>query len=330
MKEGNFTLEILNSALATYPYSGPDRRNKPETISASMLQKGNILKGSASQIMCLFRYLPFYVAEYVPKGHRVWNLYLLLRKVVDIIMSWKVTRAHIAYLDRLISCFYHDFTEMFQSIGVPCKLHYLIHYPKYMEMYGPLVRLWAMRFEGKHQYFKDLAAKLKNFKSITSTLAERHQCLEMYNMSSQGRSTNTIAVGSKRVAFDNLPSQVQDFITADAMPVEDIFSLTSVTLCAVTYAVGGALLTDMSEDLPSFALINDIYSVNKCLLFHVQKLETMKFNGHFHGYSVRRCPEAFIVSDVACLHMDALPLTLHIVGSKSIVSSRHALLDMEL
>ncbi|KAL1478931.1 hypothetical protein MTO96_052257 [Rhipicephalus appendiculatus] len=114
----------------------------------------------------------------------------------------------------------------------------MIHYPKYMETYGPLVRLWAMRSEGKHQYFKDLAAKL-NFKSITSTLAERHQCPKMYNMSSQGRRTNTIAVGLKRVVFDNLPSQVQDSITADAMPVEDIFSLTSVTVCAVTYPVGG-------------------------------------------------------------------------------------------
>lgn len=109
-----------------------------------MLQKGNTLKGNASLIMCLFKYLPFYVAEYVPKGHRVWNLYLLLQKIVDIVTIWNLTRAHIAYLEKLILCFYSDFTEMFQSVGVPCKLHYLIHYAKYIEMYGPHVRLWAM------------------------------------------------------------------------------------------------------------------------------------------------------------------------------------------
>lgn len=71
-----------------YPYSGPDGRNKSEAFSALMLQKGNTLKGNASLIMCLFQYLPFYVAEYVPKGHRVWTLYLLLQKIVDIVTSW--------------------------------------------------------------------------------------------------------------------------------------------------------------------------------------------------------------------------------------------------
>ena len=32
-----------------------------------------------------------------------------------------------------------------------------------------------MRFESKHNYFKDLAHRVKNFKNISKTMAERHQ-----------------------------------------------------------------------------------------------------------------------------------------------------------
>lgn len=37
-----------------------------------------------------------------------------------------------------------------------------------------------MRFEGKHNYFKDLAHRVKCFKNIAKTLATRHQHLMCY------------------------------------------------------------------------------------------------------------------------------------------------------
>ena len=37
-----------------------------------------------------------------------------------------------------------------------------------------------MRYEAKHSYFKDLAQKIKNFKNISKSLAERHQRLVCY------------------------------------------------------------------------------------------------------------------------------------------------------
>lgn len=38
-----------------------------------------------------------------------------------------------------------------------------------------------MRFEGKHNYFKDLAHRLKCFKNIPKSLASRHQRLVCYH-----------------------------------------------------------------------------------------------------------------------------------------------------
>ncbi|KAK5648401.1 hypothetical protein RI129_003293 [Pyrocoelia pectoralis] len=53
--------------------------------------------------------------------------------------------------------------------------HIMIHYPSIIRKMGPLIHLWCMRFEAKHGYFKDLVNKLKKFKNLPKTLAERHQ-----------------------------------------------------------------------------------------------------------------------------------------------------------
>lgn len=49
--------------------------------------------------------------------------------------------------------------------------------------YGPLVRQWAMRFEARHKFFKQLASRLGNFINITHTLAVRHQQMQCYERS---------------------------------------------------------------------------------------------------------------------------------------------------
>ena len=45
---------------------------------------------------------------------------------------------------------------------------------------GPLIRLWTLRFESKHSYFKKTVRPGQNFKNITKTCAEKHQLLQAY------------------------------------------------------------------------------------------------------------------------------------------------------
>lgn len=60
------------------------------------------------------------------------------------------------------------------------KYHYLNHYPELIVHFGPLIRLWTLRFESKRTYFKQCARKLHNFKNLCGTLAERHQLLQSF------------------------------------------------------------------------------------------------------------------------------------------------------
>lgn len=308
----------------SHPYGQTDRRNKPEVLTVSMLQKKGALKGSASQMYCLFRYLPFYVAEHVPRSNKVWALYLLFRKIVDIIMSKRVTVEQIAYLEMFISCFCVDFKMLFPSTAVPCKLHYVIHYPMYMLMYGPLVRLWSMRYEAKHQYFKDLSTKLRNFKNISSTLSNCHQAYEMYIHSLEHSGMRMVTTGCKPVLFEHLPTDVQNHIAANAMDAENVFSLASVKLQGTLYTVGSVQRIDLSEDEPSFATLSGIFSIRRKILMYARKLQTIMFDEHYHAYVVRRCIESTVITDISGL--EANDLSMHTLGSRTFVSARHAMM----
>ena len=49
------------------------------------------------------------------------------------------------------------------------------------------MRMWCMRFEAKHSYFKKMANTLGNYKNLPKSLASRHQHLVSYQMSNPER-----------------------------------------------------------------------------------------------------------------------------------------------
>lgn len=86
----------------------------------------------------------------------------------------------IAYLSVVIEEHIETRKVAFPNHPLKPKHHYLCHYPELTVRFGPLIRLWTLRFESKHSYFKQCARKLHNFKNLSATLAERHQLLQAY------------------------------------------------------------------------------------------------------------------------------------------------------
>ncbi|CAN8002931.1 unnamed protein product, partial [Ixodes pacificus] len=174
---GMVSLSDLNAAVIEHSYAPCDRKNKPEIISMDYIRGKANVKGNASQIFCFFRHLALYVGGCVPCGHDVWKLYLSLREIVDAVMSKRLPLDYVCTLRQKIESFCREFQTLFPATAVPCKMHYLVHYPDYILKYGPLVNIWAMRYEAKHQYFKNITRKIRNFKNITGSLSRRHQLL---------------------------------------------------------------------------------------------------------------------------------------------------------
>ncbi len=73
------------------------------------------------------------------------------------------------------------FKELFPTVSITPKMHYMIHIPDQILNLGPLVRHSCMRFEARHRYFKDMAP-LQNFKNICLSLSERYQLDDCANL----------------------------------------------------------------------------------------------------------------------------------------------------
>lgn len=84
-----FSLELLNSRLASFDYNSSDRKNKPTALSELELkdQQKTGLNQKASQLLCLFTVLPFIIGSEVSEIDEMWRLYLLLRQIVDIVFA---------------------------------------------------------------------------------------------------------------------------------------------------------------------------------------------------------------------------------------------------
>ena len=82
-------------------------------------------------------------------------------------------------LRALIENFYSHFIKFSPDLVKP-KLHFLLHYPRFIEIYGPLRNLWCMHFESFHRKIKIIAHNCQNFKNICLTVAKRIQSLKCY------------------------------------------------------------------------------------------------------------------------------------------------------
>ena len=172
-----FTYEQLNSVLAQFKFLGNDTNNKPNDVNVTCDKIG----GHAVQNWCLLRLIPLLVGDRIRDyTDEVWRLTLLLREIVELICAPQIEKGTVVYMNVLIEDYLQSRQDAFPVVTLKPKHHFLHHYPALTLQFGPLIRVWMLRFESKHSYFKRCARMLHNFKNICSTLAERHQLLQAY------------------------------------------------------------------------------------------------------------------------------------------------------
>lgn len=163
----HFTFVQLNRMVSQLKFKGSDANNRPCVIRAD----GEKLVGSAAQNWCLLRLLPILVGKRIknPLEDQVWQLCLKLREIVELVCAPKIHTNQVAYLKLLVEEYLESRAAIFSDRPLKPKHHFLLHYPDLIIKFGPLIRLWTLRFESKHTYFKQCARKLHNFKNLCST-----------------------------------------------------------------------------------------------------------------------------------------------------------------
>jgi hypothetical protein len=342
IEKNYLTLDYLNSRIIEFDY-GPDSNNKPPTlkkISANSVQ----IKMSASECHRLVRYFSLMIGHLVDEvhnrrigGHRkvlsstnyeYYELYLLLRKIMDIILTEQVY----PQLAEVLAIYIKDFNELFIKLSkstLKPKFHHLIHYPRMMLRLGPIGHISSMRYESKHRAGKAAvnagAGRVNVCKSAAKKLQLQLNHLLLTNL--------TAAV--------NLPGSLTTLPIEEKIAVIDVFSLptdTSIYSTAhvtvadfnVTYHISDVLLLELlSEDMfaPLLMSVTNIYyesGVGKAYA-KGQLFETLYFDCHFHAYKVIKTHEVKYIALDQLLFPFPNTLTPSLIDDAFFVTIRNAI-----
>lgn len=212
-------------------------------------------------------------------------MFLLLLSICDIIFAPRLLRRQIQLLTTLIADHHRAFLTEYTANLLP-KHHFMTHYPKTIELMGPLRNLWVMRFEGKHNLFKQISCKMQNFKNLPKLLAERHQQL-MYN--------NWTSADVLQLSLETSPpveTNLKNYVYIETLlqgidPPWDvpIFRFKWVKY-GFYYQNGFFVCTSTINSIPVFEKIVDIFSLEGNVMFVTKVYNSVAFNEHVHSYTV--------------------------------------------
>ena len=217
ISSGSVSVEDINSRIRSLPVKYGKELYLPQPLTSAAIKGDSTLSGNASEKWCLLRILPFLVND--ERSGIVWETYECLREVADIVLARRVPQAVIGFLAVCISSFLQNFLSAFPEDAMTPKMHFLVHYPRYIQLIGPLIGVWTMRFEGKHFPLKRTAQKIRNWTNVSMSLATSHQLMQCYAFSSESMFPDSIQTTGSRLATD-LPSELQTVLT-ETLPADD-------------------------------------------------------------------------------------------------------------
>lgn len=183
INKGWFDLQTLNRRIKAFKLKGLDRLDAPKP-----LKKLSELSGNAVQNWNLLRFLPLIIGDLIQdKEDEIWELYLSLKEITEYYCAPKITINQVGYLEQLIDFFLLEMKEMeehFEKCFIP-KLHSLKHAATLILIFGPLIRLFTLRYESKHVFFKRVVRTCKNFINITHTMTKKYVSRFAYDHMSQ-------------------------------------------------------------------------------------------------------------------------------------------------
>ena len=323
VKKKWFTFDILNRRLLTFKYLGSDAANKPIPVSAA----GKRLGGNATQNWCLLRLLPIIIGDRIGDvDDSVWQMCLLLRKLVELICAPRLCYGQVAYMQTLAEEYVEDRIALFSSIRLRPKHHYLLHYSDLTMKFGPLIRLWTLRFESKHPYFKRCARNCMNFKNITHTLSERHQMLQAYNGAG--------SLFPSRVTATSMTTFYSDLYSPEIKRVTEARNLNSYNACAgdmvtydgTMYRKGMYVVLDDNENNPILGCIKIVLVQENVNVFLVVAKHTSFLLPEFGILGVNTQDIETLCVSLSELH-DYYPLPMYSFRSDCVLTLHHALVE---
>jgi len=312
--KGYFSLEDLNNCISSWCYGSLDKANKPVEIAASF---GESIKQNAGRMWCLLRLLPLMVGSKIPADDEHWIFFLSLKDIVEFVFAPRLALGHVLLLRTRIQDHIATFKLLFHDRSLKPKQHYMLHYPRYLELYGgPLRWCWCMRFEAKHYYFTRLTRVVNNYKKICYTLAQRHQMQLAYHLATEEAFLeHTVSISSTVNADMNYLSDsvVDALVESNISRLEPLHQCKFVSVNGLTYhcRMYVVIYFDSNSDTPVFGRIDNIF-IQQMKVHFLLRICNSSYDSHLSAY--RLCvTDNIAVRNIEQL-LDCYPLSAYIVG----------------
>ena len=293
-------IDILNFKLKNIKLPKKSN-NKPVQFRSHFFTNGKII-GSASEKLELLYILPQIIeVELIPQNNKSWEIYLLLRKIMDILLSPVIMTNLLSYLHESIEIFLTLFKQTFgENILIP-KHHFLLHYTTEIMKYGPLRNIWCMPYERKHKYFKEISHIIKNRINITHSLSERHQYRQCHSFSSdhifdQDTIGKTVIIDFSVIDVNiiNEIKLLKDYnnITDNKLKLSYSITIDSIIYNADKHCV---YIYTLLNDMPIFFNVDYIICNFKIFLVGYLYIPEV-FLEHIHAYKVNILKKMILIS----------------------------------
>lgn len=246
-----FDFATLNRRIKSFKCKGSDKRDAPKP-----LKNIDQLNGNAVQNWNFLRLLPFIIGDLIqdPKDE-VWQTYLQLKEICEYVSAPKISLSQVAYLRHIIRSFINNLKRLpavFTKCLIP-KLHFLCHYPDLIALYGPLIRLFTLRYESRHVIFKRIMRMCKNYINVTKTLATKYMCHFAYDHAS-GLIPADIIYDPSTSSYINIKnlSEAKRAVFKGGFDAERTEALDSIVVKGIEYKKGLHLVLNSNMDSSSF------------------------------------------------------------------------------
>ena len=162
-------LNVLNDRLRCFNYTDNAITNASPLILQSEIQD-KCLKMLSSEMNNFILIFGMLVDDLVSYEDDMWQFYLLLRRIVDIVLSRRIQKGCGALLSNLVKEHHTLFNKLFLNVNLKPKGHLWVHYGRVLVQLGPIINLSTFRFESKHRDEKREASATCSRKNITHTL----------------------------------------------------------------------------------------------------------------------------------------------------------------
>uniref|UniRef100_A0A2S2NZU9 Uncharacterized protein n=1 Tax=Schizaphis graminum TaxID=13262 RepID=A0A2S2NZU9_SCHGA len=323
-----FSLEDLNNRIILFEYGVTERKNCPPPINQNHLKNGCIIM-SASEMLCFVRYFGLIVGELVPTETEIWQLYIVLRKIIDICCARVLQPECSHLLDTLVSE-HNRLYLYFSNSSLKPKYHILTHYGRLLLANGPISLTSSLRFESKHKVLKAFANAIPCRINLGYTLAHKLQ-LQMVNhfLNQTGINPDLLKVGSCKNlnTFDEFSRQLFNILPIELKHV--IISTAWIEFRGISYKPGMLVILEINLNNCIFGKIINIIIGNSRIPYIVCELFlTVGFDSHFHAYEITKYNEKEI-NQIGCYIKDLpdpTPTVLRVLGNGNMYASlRYAL-----